>query len=196
MNSLDPFAPPVDPTAAPAPAADATAAPTNPDAWAGAPGPADPPTSTVRMTFKAGSGYDAPWIVIDAPDVAGANAILNDSQSLKDLFDRSARAGAYYAGLGPSSTQRGGAGGGGQQAAGPQTAPGGETRYCSHGEMRFMSGISKKTGRPYSMFVCPHPDRQQQCRPQNPGDGGNGGGQQQQSSGWGQQPQQSAQPPF
>lgn len=34
---------------------------------------------------------------------------------------------------------------------------------CKHGEMDFKSGISAKTGRPYSGYTCPSKDRKDQC---------------------------------
>jgi hypothetical protein len=34
---------------------------------------------------------------------------------------------------------------------------------CKHGEMNYKSGISAKTGRPYSGYTCPSKDRNDQC---------------------------------
>lgn len=38
---------------------------------------------------------------------------------------------------------------------------------CLHGERRHMSGVSKKTGSPYSMWVCTQPQGPTQCKPMN-----------------------------
>jgi len=34
---------------------------------------------------------------------------------------------------------------------------------CKHGEMNYKSGVSAKTGRPYSGYTCPSKDRNDQC---------------------------------
>jgi len=38
---------------------------------------------------------------------------------------------------------------------------------CQHGPRKFKSGISSKTGNPYSMWVCPMPQGSEQCKPVN-----------------------------
>jgi len=38
---------------------------------------------------------------------------------------------------------------------------------CVHGNHKFLSGISKKNGKPYSMWVCPQPQGAEQCAPTN-----------------------------
>ena len=38
---------------------------------------------------------------------------------------------------------------------------------CIHGGRKFLSGISKKNGKPYSMWVCPQPQGTDQCQPVN-----------------------------
>lgn len=38
---------------------------------------------------------------------------------------------------------------------------------CIHGARKHMSGISKKTGKPYSMWVCTQPQGADQCSPAN-----------------------------
>lgn len=46
----------------------------------------------------------------------------------------------------------------GAPAAGP---------VCVHGPRKYKSGISAKTGNPYSMWVCPQPQGADQCKPVN-----------------------------
>lgn len=41
------------------------------------------------------------------------------------------------------------------------------TPTCVHGPRKFMSGISKKNGKPYSMYVCTQPQGDNQCSPVN-----------------------------
>ena len=38
---------------------------------------------------------------------------------------------------------------------------------CIHGPRKHMSGVSKKTGQPYSMWVCTQPQGAGQCKPAN-----------------------------
>lgn len=45
--------------------------------------------------------------------------------------------------------------------------PSAGTPTCVHGPRKFMSGISKKTGKPYSMYVCTQPQGDNQCSPVN-----------------------------
>jgi hypothetical protein len=55
-------------------------------------------------------------------------------------------------------------------APAPQAAPsatGLSSPTCVHGSRKFLSGISKKNGKPYSMWVCPQPQGAEQCAPTN-----------------------------
>lgn len=38
---------------------------------------------------------------------------------------------------------------------------------CVHGARKFLSGVSKKNGKPYAMWVCTQPQDQGQCSPVN-----------------------------
>jgi hypothetical protein len=118
----------------------------------------------VSVTLKGGSGFDAPWVVLRAPSADEALEQLKKDNVLKELIDRASKVGAYFASLGGSSGGNGNVGGGSKPAR--QQAPNGETRECDHGEMRFMSGVSKKSGKPYKMFVCQSGDRDNECKPQ------------------------------
>jgi hypothetical protein len=55
-------------------------------------------------------------------------------------------------------------------APAPQAAPsatGLSSPTCVHGSRKFLSGVSKKNGKPYSMWVCPQPQGSDQCAPTN-----------------------------
>ncbi|AIT13524.1 ribonucleoside reductase class II [Mycobacterium phage SweetiePie] len=122
-------------------------------------------TDGVSATFKFAGAYSDPWVVVKGADPADVYAKISTPE-FKALMDRVQQIAGVYAGSGAKPA--GNAGGGAQQqqqsrAPQPaQEAPGGEKRYCSHGEMQFKSGVSKKTGNPYKMFVCTAP-RDQQC---------------------------------
>jgi hypothetical protein len=50
----------------------------------------------------------------------------------------------------------------------PQVAPpSGTGPTCIHGPRKHKSGVSAKTGQPYSMWVCTMPQGPDQCRPAN-----------------------------
>lgn len=59
------------------------------------------------------------------------------------------------------------------QAQGPYATPGAAPTptqsgpVCVHGARKHKSGISSKTGNPYSMWVCPQPMGADQCKPVN-----------------------------
>ena len=52
------------------------------------------------------------------------------------------------------------------QTAAP-SATGLSSPTCVHGPRKFLSGTSKKNGKPYSMWVCPQPQGAEQCAPTN-----------------------------
>ena len=116
----------------------------------------------IVLTFKEGAGFDSSWTVVHAASVGDANGILADP-AFKEMLDRSKKVAAYFrGGSGPAPGQARAAGATPQQAG---EAPGGEKRYCDHGEMVFKSGVAKATGKPYSLFSCTAP-REQQCKAQ------------------------------
>ncbi len=48
------------------------------------------------------------------------------------------------------------------------TPPSEASPTCIHGPRKYLAGISKKTGKPYKMWVCPQPQGAEQCQPVNP----------------------------
>ncbi|GAB4584449.1 hypothetical protein [Nocardia sp. IFM 10818] len=125
----------------------------------------------VVLTFKGGAGYDAPWVVIHAADLQDAyNQVSAENAALlASVMQETQRAGQYFSGLG-GSAPKGGTGGGGQQRqqqrAPQESAPGGESRQCQHGEMQFKSGVGKN-GKPWKAFMCPAPrNAPDQCSPE------------------------------
>ncbi|AEL17816.1 ribonucleoside reductase class II [Mycobacterium phage Turbido] len=164
MSYEDPWSTaPAQPEPAPAPAPAPAAAPVTTTATAAAVDSVSVQHSTdgVSATFKFAGAYSDPWVVVKGADPADVLGKVSTPE-FKALMDRVQQIASHYA---PASAPAGNAGGGAQQSRAPQPAqeaPGGEKRYCSHGEMQFKSGVSKKTGNPYKMFVCTAP-RDQQC---------------------------------
>lgn len=123
----------------------------------------------VVVTFKGGTGFDAPWIVIHAADlkdsydqVTGDNAVL-----LARLMEQVQAAGKYFSGTSPEKGRPTSSAPSKQRKPAPQEAqgaPNGMTRHCVHGEMNFKSGVSRK-GNAYSGFFCPSEVRGSECKP-------------------------------
>lgn len=124
----------------------------------------------VVVTFKGGTGFDAPWIVIHATDVQDAyNQVTGEGAVLlAKLMERTQVAAKHFASQSQAKPAAAAASGGNTSNApqGAQQAPGGEKRYCEHGEMEFKSGVAKASGKPYSLFGCTERDRDQQCKAQ------------------------------
>lgn len=119
----------------------------------------------IVSTYKEGAGFDSSWTVVHAASVDDWFAI-HEHPRFKEMIDRQKKIAAYMrGGSAPSAgnpPQQRAAGSTPQQAA---EAPGGEKRFCEHGEMQFKTGVAKSTGKPYSLFSCTAP-REQQCKAQ------------------------------
>ncbi|WP_016895798.1 hypothetical protein [Mycobacteroides abscessus] len=117
----------------------------------------------IVLTYKEGAGFDASWTVVHANSVEDAKAILKDPE-FKELLDLSKMAAAYFRGgstpaAAPPAQARSNA------PAAAQSAPGGDTRQCKHGEMQYKTG--SKNGRTWKGFFCPTPkDTPDQCSPE------------------------------
>ena len=121
----------------------------------------------VVLTFKGGRDFDAPWIVIHANGLQEAHDfVVGDNASLlATVMERVQTAGKHFAGKPAVSAPA--EGGSQPQRSAPQAsqeAPGGEKRFCDHGEMQFKSGVSK-AGNSYRLFSCTAP-RESQCKAQ------------------------------
>lgn len=87
-------------------------------------------TNEISVTLKGGAGYDAPWVVIRGSDASELTELLSTDE-LRDLLDKTADRGAYFA-------AKGGSGGGGGNTrrgsgSGPKEHPRGKTMSCPHG---------------------------------------------------------------
>jgi hypothetical protein len=118
------------------------------------------------VTMKGGKDFDAPWYVVHASGLDELEELFNGEGGVRlaKLFERIQAASKHFAGLKvPSASGVGQA----RQAApaAAQQAPGGEKRFCAHGEMQFKSDVSK-AGKPYKGFFCTERDRNSQCKAQ------------------------------
>lgn len=117
----------------------------------------------VVLTFKGGRDFDAPWIVIHATSLEDAYEQLTvKGELLGKVMERTHSAGRHFSGSKPAPAPLVYQAQAAPQAA--QSAPGGENRFCEHGEMVFKSGVSK-AGKPYKLFSCTAP-RESQCKAQ------------------------------
>lgn len=130
----------------------------------------------VVVTFKGGTGFDAPWIVIHAEDASDALGQLDGK--LAELMQKTAQVAKYFHGqLGGARPPQGGGqsnGGGGYQQSGGQPgrpdnanqAPNGQGEYCQHGAMVFRSGVNAQSGKAWQGHFCPQPKGSpDQCKP-------------------------------
>lgn len=133
-------------------------------------------TSEVSVTLKGGSGFDAPWVVVRAGSISSALSHLKTyAAELKELLDTAARVGGYFARSGAQKPAGGSSAPAGNQAPANdkpayQQAPGGQQKFCDHGEMKFKSGAKADPDDPtklkaWSGFFCPERDRASQCAP-------------------------------
>ncbi|QHB38079.1 ribonucleoside reductase class II [Mycobacterium phage Noelle] len=142
--------PPEAPKKAPAKKAAAKAAPAKAAAASG--------EGKVVLTFKGGSGFDAPWIVIHAEDLDDALAqVTNQGDTLGALMTRVQNAGQHFAGMAPAKSGGGnsGGGGGGRSNAprGAQEPPAG-TPPAPGPDWTYKSGTGKN-GKPWSAWMPP-----------------------------------------
>jgi hypothetical protein len=119
----------------------------------------------MTITFKGAGGYADRWVVVYAAGAKDGLDIIQDP-AFKELLDYSRKIAEYDRGAAspaaPQQTVAPATGGAPQQS---QEAPGGEKRFCNHGEMQFKTGVAKGSGKPYSLFSCTAP-REQQCKAQ------------------------------
>lgn len=118
----------------------------------------------VSVTFKGPGGYNDRWVVVRYPTPEAALAATK-TPVFKELLDHTWKISQYDAAreaAKPVPNQAAPRGGTPQQVS---EAPGGEKRFCQHGEMVFKTGVAKNTGKPYSLFSCTAP-RDQQCQAQ------------------------------
>jgi hypothetical protein len=133
----------------------------------------------VTVTFKAGTGFDAPWIVIHAADIADAHAQVRD-KALSSLMEDTAKMAEFFTSFGRPSgprqpaaaaTTNAAPAASGSETPAHQQAPGGVVKRCDHGQKIYKTGFSEKTKKTWHAFDCPT----KQCDPPrewyNPGGG-------------------------
>lgn len=118
----------------------------------------------IVSTYKEGAGYDASWTVVHAANVDDWFAIHDDPR-FKELLEKQKKVAAYFRDKPAAPAQQASQPSYGAAPQQSQEAPGGEKRFCSHGEMVFKTGVAKATGKPYQLFSCTAP-REQQCKAQ------------------------------
>ncbi|WP_280350424.1 hypothetical protein [Nocardia abscessus] len=127
------------------------------------------------LSLKAHGGFDAPLLVLRGKTIPELADLLEGEGAVElgRLMQNASRASGYFAkqfpdkqgGPAPKANGGGDNSGGAQEKPAYQQAPGGEKRYCAHGEMAFKSDVSK-AGKPYKGFFCPSTDRNDQCKAQ------------------------------
>lgn len=117
------------------------------------------------LTFKGRGTHQNRWLVVRFSSAAAGLAAIKEPE-FKELLDYSRKIEEYDAGSyspaapAPQNTPANPA----HVPQQSQEAPGGEKRFCEHGEMQFKSGVSK-AGKSYRLFSCVAP-RESQCQAQ------------------------------
>lgn len=112
----------------------------------------------VVVTFKGGSGFDAPWIVLHAAgldEVADFMSVEN-APRLMEIMERVQNVGAHFVSKAPARPANAG-------SAAPQrgAAPQGATEAPSwappkpYDDAVYKTGVSKKTGKPWHAWMPP-----------------------------------------
>jgi hypothetical protein len=107
----------------------------------------------VVLTFKGGSGFDAPWIVIHAEDLDDAlEHVTTRGNTLIAIMERVQLAGKHFSGLAPAKPA-------GQPAASAapaaaQTAPPGAPAAPGP-DWEFKTGFAKASGKPWKGWFPP-----------------------------------------
>ena len=120
----------------------------------------DEALSLVKSAGLRFAGAGAPPATAGAAAQQFANAGMVSQEQVTDTYAADAAAGGMGAFAAPEvSTPV-------APPAPPASAPG-SAPSCKHGPMKFLTGTSKKTGRPYKMWACDTPQgTPDQCRPQ------------------------------
>lgn len=120
------------------------------------PAVAAPSDGKVVLTFKGGTGFDAPWIVIHAADLEDAHRQVSEEAALlASLMERVGKAGAHFASNGPANTGRGG------NTGGASSAPQGATEAPAwappkpHADFVYKTGVSAKNGKTWHAWMPP-----------------------------------------
>jgi hypothetical protein len=126
----------------------------------------------VSLTFKAGPGFDAPWVVLRTSTIFRALEFLGGSvdansteaEALAQVFQRAAKAASgFHTVYGPSSGGNGTSGGSapGRSNGRPQGATqapewAGSAPTCPHGTRVYKTKIGNN-GSPWHAWACPGP---------------------------------------
>ena len=120
---------------------------------------AKPERDGVVVTSKAGTGFDAPWIVLHAVDIQDAINQFN-SDEYTELMDLAARkskefAKAFGGSAGTSKPAASSGGWGAKKLAAKQSVsePDEEGPECDHGVRNWVTGRSAKG--PWQAWMCP-----------------------------------------
>lgn len=104
----------------------------------------------LTVTLKGGSGFDAPWIVIHAADIADAYLQFEGDNAalLVELMGKVKKAGTFFSGGDGNSR------GGGRPAPAQAQQPPAGAPECPAG-WEYKTGVSKASGKPWKGFFPP-----------------------------------------
>lgn len=115
-----------------------------------------PSEGKVVLTFKGGTGFEAPWIVIHATDLEDAHRQVSEEAALlASLMDRVQKAGSHFAASGPVNTGRGG------NTGSPSSPPQGATSAPAWApaphqpDAVYKTGVSAASGKVWHAWMSP-----------------------------------------
>ena len=125
----------------------------------------------LTVTLKAGTGFDAPWLVFHTNSVAEAVESLGHDQ-LDELMDLAARKGKEFSKAfgGSQGFSKPAVASSGTGYTKPASVPAGKVsgRSCAHvtEDNPIVKRSGNKNGKDWTGFFCPEADRDRQCTPE------------------------------
>lgn len=115
----------------------------------------------ITTTFKGGSGFEKPWVVVHAEDINEQLSIINDP-AFAELLTRVQKASEYFQGQAPASPNQNAAptpqnGSQGRTNGKPEAATDGPLgpQYCTHGKKKFWSKFDAAKNELVQIYFCP-----------------------------------------
>lgn len=117
----------------------------------------------ITTTFKGGSGFEKPWVVVHAEDIQEQLSIINDPE-FAELLTRVQKASEYFQGQAPApstapaqnASQNGSQGRSQGKPAAATEGPLGP-QYCTHGKKKFWSKFDDQKNELVQIYFCPAP---------------------------------------
>lgn len=115
----------------------------------------------ITTTFKGGTGFEKPWVVVHAEDIEEQLGIINDPK-FAELLTRVQKASEYFQAQAPASPTQNTASGSQNGSQGrtngkPDAATDGPLgpQHCQHGKKKFWSKFDAAKNELVQIYFCP-----------------------------------------